>query len=90
MYNIDRAMLEPFYTVEAQRLSPALFIVHTQKEWTEYGGLLELQNAQLDTPFIFALYRRDSIIAKYSEAFPDRGMYHYYPDEPFTFYPNPR
>jgi hypothetical protein len=89
MYNIDRAMLEPFYTVEAQRLSPALVIVHTQKEWTEYGGLLELQNAQLDTPFIFALYRRDSSIAKYSEAFPERGVYHYYPDEPFTFYPNP-
>lgn len=90
MYNINRAMLEPFYTVAAQKLEPALIIVHTQKEWTEYGGLLELQDAQLDTPFIFALFRRDSDFTKYVEKFPDRNIYHYYPDEPYKFYQLPR
>ncbi len=90
MYNINRAMLEPFYTVDAQSLKPALIVVHTQKEWTEYGGLLELQNAQLTTPFIFALNRRDAVIADYYEGFPERQLYHYYPDEPFTFYQSPR
>ena len=90
MYNINRSMLEPFYTVEAQAIQPVLIIVHTQVEWTEYGGLLELQNAQLDTPFIFALNRRDAVISDYYEVFPGRKIYHYYPDEPFKFYPLPR
>jgi hypothetical protein len=90
MYDINRSMLEPFSTEEAQEMTPALIIVHTQDEWTEYGGLLELQNAQLTTPFIFALYRRDSVIADYFTAFPDRGVYDYYTATPFKFYPIPR
>jgi hypothetical protein len=90
MYNIDRAMLDPFLTTSTRELTPALVLVHNQKEWTEYGGLLELQNAQLTTPFIFALYRRDALMADYQAAFPERRIYHYYPDEPFTFYPIPR
>jgi hypothetical protein len=90
MYNIDRAMLEPFLTLEAQKLTPALIIVHTQKEWTEYGGLLELQNAQLTTPFIFALSRGDIVWADYAKRFPERRIYHYYPDEPYKFYRLPR
>jgi hypothetical protein len=90
MYNINRAMLEPFHTVEAQKLTPALIIVHMQKEWTEYGGLLELQNAQLNTPFIFALDRRDAAIADYHKSFPERQIYYYYPDDPYTFFQKPR
>ena len=90
MYNINRAMLEPFYTDNAQKLTPALVIVHTQKEWTEYGGLLELQNAQLTTPFIFALYRRDAVMADFYARFPERKIYHFYTDEPYLFYTFPR
>jgi hypothetical protein len=90
MYNINRAMLEPFYSADAQELIPALVVVHTQNDWTEYGGLLELQNAQLTSPFIFVLDRRDAILADFQDAFPDRKLYHYYSDEPFNFYPNPR
>ena len=90
MYNINRAMLEPFYTVAADEIKPALILVHQQKEWTEYGGLLELQNAQLDTPFIFALYRWDSEMSDYYQVFPERQIYHYYTDEPFQFYQIPR
>jgi hypothetical protein len=89
MYNIERKMLEPFYTTDAEALAPALILVHTQDKWTEYGGLLELQNAQLTTPFIFALYRKDALLADYQAAFPDRGIYHYFTDKPFNFYPNP-
>jgi len=90
MYNINRAMLEPFLTEEAQRLTPALIVVHTRESWTEYGGLLELQNAQLTTPLIFAIYRNDSALEDYYDGFPDRTIYNYYPDEPFTIYQNPR
>ena len=90
MHDIQRSTLEPFSTFEAQKLPPALILVHIRWKWTEYAGLLELQNAQLNTPFIFALYRSDSIIADYSDGFPDRTIYHYYPDEPFAFYRAPR
>lgn len=90
MYNINRAMLEPFYTMEARALTPALVIVYPQEKWTEYGGLLELQDAHLTTPFIFALHRTDAVLAGYQAAFPERGIYHYYPDEPSTFYLEPR
>ncbi|MDK1028110.1 MAG: hypothetical protein QGM50_00475 [Anaerolineae bacterium] len=90
MYNINRAMLEPFYTTEAQKLRPALVIVHTQEEWTEYGGLLELQDANLTTPFIFTLNRRDTDIADFYDSFPQRQLLHYYPDDPFKFYQIPR
>lgn len=90
MYNITRTMLDPFFTKDALELTPALVVVHTQQEWTEYGGLLELQNAQLTSPFIFALNRKDSVQEDYYTVFPDRQIYHYYPDEPSTFYLEPR
>jgi hypothetical protein len=90
LYGINRSMLEPFYTVEAQKIQPALIIVHTQKEWTEYGGLLELQNAQLTTSFIFALHRSDAVFSEFYEGCPEREIYHYYPDKPFAFYLVPR
>ncbi len=84
MYEITRSMLEPFSTSEALRYTPALVIVHWEKEWTEYGGLLELQNAQLDTPFIFAIHRNDQADEELVRAFPDRRVLHYYPSK-FTF-----
>jgi hypothetical protein len=90
MYHIDRAMLEPFHTQAAIDLTPALVLVHIQKQWTEYGGLLALQNAQLSSPFIFSLYRKDNLTAEFQKVFPDRKIFHYYPDEPGIFYPHPR
>ncbi len=90
MYGITRSMLEPFSTPEALRYTPALVIVHWEREWTEYGGLLELQDARLDTPFIFAMHRNSTADEELSKAFPDRQVIHYYPSEPFTFYRTPR
>ncbi|GAB4504529.1 MAG: hypothetical protein Fur0043_15230 [Anaerolineales bacterium] len=86
MYGITRSMLEPFSTQEARQYIPALVIVHWEDEWTEYGGLLELQNAQLDTPFIFAIHRNAQADEELSKAFSERQVIHYYPSEPFTFY----
>lgn len=90
MYGITRAMLEPFSTPEARQYTPALVIVHWEEEWTEYGGLLALQNAQLDTPFIFAMHRNAEVDAELVKAFPDRQVIHYYPSEPFNFYLTPK
>jgi hypothetical protein len=90
LYGITRSMLAPFETAEARALGPALVVVHFKDEWTEYGGLLELENAELSSPFIFAISRgapADAALAKY---FPERRILHYYPDEPDQFYTSPR
>ncbi len=91
LYSIQRSMLDPFLTEEAQALSPAMFIVHPEK-WTEYGGLLELQDAFLDQPIIFAYGQgktNNALLEKTIEA-TGRTVYHYYPDEPGVFYDEPR
>lgn len=91
LYSIQRSMLDPFLTEEAQALAPALIIVHPER-WMGYGGLLELQDAFLDQPIIFA-YRRgrksDTLLTATIEE-TGRTVYHYYPDEPGVFYSKPR
>ena len=88
LYGINRAMLAPFETAQAKELTPALVIVHFQKSWTEYGGLLELQNANLTSPFIFALSRgNDDVLAR---DYPGRNIIYYYTDKPDQFFKSPR
>jgi hypothetical protein len=91
LYGVEHSHLEPFLSRDAQKLTPALIIVHTKRKWIEYGTLLELQNPFLDTPFIFVISRGVNADAEVARQFPDRHTYHYYPvDEPFTFYTGPR
>ena len=88
LYGINRAKLAPFETEQAKELTPALVIVHFKKSWTEYGGLLELQNANLTSPFIFVLSRgNDDALA---QDYPGRNIVYYYTDEPNQFYKSPR
>jgi hypothetical protein len=89
LYGISRARLEPFLTSEAQALTPALVVVHPN-HWTEYGALLELQDPFLKTPFVFVYSRGPSTDAAVASEFPERTFLHYYPDEPYLFYPSPR
>lgn len=87
LYGVQRAHLEPFQTEQAQKMAPALIIVHTENGWIEYGALLELQDPFLDTPFIFVIARGAGADRQVSAAFPERNVYHYYPARaPFTFY----
>jgi hypothetical protein len=90
LYGISRAPMEPFLSEEAQQLTPALVVVHTQKKWVEYGTLLELQTPFLDTPFIFVFGPRVENLQALSQAFPERRILHYYTDEPQKFYSKPR
>lgn len=90
LYGINRTMLQPFETPTAQALTPALVVVHFQNEWTEYGGLLALQNADLTSPFIFALSRSAQADAALPGDYPDRRIIYYYPSEPNVFYENPK
>jgi hypothetical protein len=90
LYGIRRSMLAPFDTAQAKELTPALVIVHFQHEWTEYGGLLELENADLTSPFIFALARGSAFDAALARDFPDRRVVHYYSATPGEFFSYPR
>ena len=88
LYNIELANQEPFLTPAAQSLTPALVIVHTD-HWMEYGALLDLEDPELTTPFIFAWSISPSIDATLANDFPSRTVYHYYPGQPFQLYKEP-
>ena len=90
LYGIRRAQMEPFLTWEAQALAPAVVVVHISDTWTEYGGLLELEDPWLTTPFIFALNQGEYTNTALQNDYPDRRLIHYYPDEPYKFYDSPR
>jgi hypothetical protein len=90
LYGISRSMLTPFEFVKDRTLIPALVVVHFQKEWTEYGGLLELENADLTSPFIFALSRDQNTDLGLKKDFPDRRIIFYYTDDPDAFYDLPK
>jgi hypothetical protein len=88
LYDIERADQEPFLTTTAQSLTPALVVVHTDR-WVEYGALLDLEDPELTTPFIFAWSLNPSIDALLANDFPNRTVYHYYPGRPFQLYKEP-
>jgi hypothetical protein len=88
LYDIELADQLPFKTPEAQALTPALVIVHT-KRWMEYGALLDLEDPNLTSPFIFAWSNSPSVDASLSNDFSDRSVYHYYPGQPFQLHIEP-
>jgi hypothetical protein len=89
MYGVNRSALAPFETEAARQLAPALFIVHVDK-WINYGTLLELADPFLDTPYIFVISRGLTGDQNVADSFPDRHIYHYYPEQdPYAFYTNP-
>jgi hypothetical protein len=90
LYGVKRANLEPFLSEDAQKLAPAVIVVHPGSTWIGYGRLLDLQNAFLDTPFLFVIARGRRADAALQTYFPERNVYHYYPDEPYVFYTSPR
>ncbi len=81
LYGIERSDLAVFASAEAEELTPALVIVHSEL-WMSYGSLLELESPALDSPFIFAWSicpRTDQALGeKYSES---RSIFHYYPEQ---------
>jgi 4-amino-4-deoxy-L-arabinose transferase-like glycosyltransferase len=90
LYGVQRAYLEPFLTPSAQEMTPALIIVHTKHNWIEYGTLVELETPYLDTPFIFIRSLGAQVDARVTNQFPERAVYHYYLDQPYLFYTEPR
>ena len=89
LYDIELADQEPFLSPSAQSLTPALVIVHIPR-WMEYGALLDLEDPELTTPFIFAWSSSPSVDASLANDFPDRTVYQYYPGQPFQLYKEPQ
>lgn len=90
LYTMSRSDLEPFLTPEAEEMTPALVIVHSER-WMSYGVLLDLEDPALSTPFIFAWSRGERADRALASDYPDRNIYHYYPnEEPETFYRYPK
>jgi 4-amino-4-deoxy-L-arabinose transferase-like glycosyltransferase len=85
LYGIEKSDQKAFLSSGAEELTPALIIVHTER-WMEYGALLDIQDPYLSTPFIFAWSNTPKIDASLAQDFPQRAVFHYYPDEPYIFY----
>lgn len=90
LYGVQRAHIEPFLIPSAQELTPALVIVHTSGKWIDYGTLLELEDPYLDTPFILVVSIHPEVDSRVTGHFPERSVFHYYPDQPYIFYTAPR
>ena len=86
LYTVSADALAPFE--RAGHLAPAVIIVHTDR-WMGYGQLLELQDPFLTSPFIFSWGVRQGIYETLAEEYPERAVYHYYPEEPGKFYTAP-
>jgi hypothetical protein len=89
LHGMEKSDLNPFFTEQAQELVPALIIVHP-KNWMEYGVLLDLQSPDLDSPFIFIFSRNPQADDSLRTEFPERGFYHYYPQDPYVLYKSPK
>jgi len=85
LYGIHRVQLDPFLTPEARAQTPALVIVHQQNSWTDYAGLLELEDPWLTSPFIFAWSISPEVDAQTAADYPDRRIIQYYPNQPGEF-----
>jgi hypothetical protein len=78
LYDISRSQMEPF--VSAPELAPAVVIVHAAY-WTDYGGLLDMVDPFLTTPFLFTFGDEPGLADTLRQHFPGRDIYHYYPNE---------
>ncbi|MEW6568454.1 MAG: hypothetical protein AB1449_09890 [Chloroflexota bacterium] len=84
LYGISRQRVEP---LQAAHLEHALVIVHPQHNWTDYGTLLSLTPPFADSDLLLIYSWSPADDRRAVSFFPDRRVYHYYPDEPETLYP---
>jgi hypothetical protein len=87
LYGISRKAMQPF---ESADLGRALVIVHPIHTWTEYGSLLTLTPPFAESDLLLAYSRGSEADARLARVFADRPVYHYYPDQPQSFYASPR
>jgi 4-amino-4-deoxy-L-arabinose transferase-like glycosyltransferase len=79
LYGISHSQQLLFLSPSAQQYIPALVVVHVEHDWSEYGGLLDMSNPFLDSPFIFTWNVNDLTDRSLAELFPNRKILFYYP-----------
>ncbi|MGE5377047.1 MAG: ArnT family glycosyltransferase [Bacteroidota bacterium] len=88
IYGITGSQLALFQAQSAQELVPALVFVPLSNktvygnlygDWPQYGGLLELENPDLTSPFIFAVQRGEAENNALIQAYPGRRVIYYDP-----------
>ncbi len=79
LYGVHRDKLAPFQSAAALSHTPALVFVKVGKNFTDYAGLLQLEDPWLTTPFIFAESLSQDRDAALIRRYPDRQIIYYYP-----------
>lgn len=89
LYGIQAEDQAVFKDPATQALAPALVLVYADR-WMEYGALLDMEDPFLTSPIIFAWNIGPKQDAEVAALFPERRVFHYYPDEPWKLYLTPR
>jgi hypothetical protein len=82
LYGISGAYTRPLQELD---LEGALLFVHADR-WHRYGNLLILAPPFTDADLLVALEANPEQAEAVIQEFPDRRVYHYYPDEPYMLY----
>jgi hypothetical protein len=84
LFGISASDQAIFHTAEVQALTPALVIVDADR-WMEYAALLELQEPDLSSPYIFIWSHGRPVDLAVAKNYPERTILYYDPDiEPRT------
>jgi hypothetical protein len=79
LYGIHRDKLTPFQSSYLTARTPALVFVKVGKSFTDYAGLIQLEDPWLTTPFIFASSINPERDAELARHYPDRQVIYYSP-----------
>jgi hypothetical protein len=79
LYGVDRSQLAPFQGPAAAARTPALVIVHADRDWRQYATLLEISDPTLNSPYIFAMSMGAATDRQLEALFSARQIFHYYP-----------
>lgn len=86
LYGIERERMRPLQEAD---LGNALVIVQAD-QWMEYGAVLTLTQPFTESELLLAWTNIPERINQLVQAFQDREIYYYYPDEPNRLYTRPR
>lgn len=81
LYGVSRANLQPFLTSQVQASTPILVLVRGTN-WNIYYNLLELSNANLNSPILVAYSHGKAFDASLIAAYPNRAILYYDSDHP--------
>jgi len=90
MNEATQERMRPFQAAIQQGLAPAIVIVNWPNYWTEWGGLVDLNNPFLDTPLVVISHRGDAEMDALIKQFPEYRIFNYYSDRPWNWEEIPR